>query len=140
MKVTEEEFKVMQCRKLTQLSSPSLRHKFRAKPSDELSLHCEAFGIPIPTMEFRFHPNRRWRVDYAWPGLKLAVEVEGGVFIPGGSRHSRGAGYRNDLDKYNELAIMGWTVLRFLPEQVKTGEAAGVIARWGMARLRWVLR
>ena len=112
----------------------------KATGMDLLSLHCKAFGIPVPTTEFRFHPTRRWRVDYAWPDLKLAVEVEGGVFIPGGSRHSRGAGYRNDCEKYNEVASMGWGVLRFLPEQVKNGEAAGVIARWGMARLRQISR
>ena len=27
----------------------------------------ERAGLPAPVAEFRFHPVRRWRLDYAWP-------------------------------------------------------------------------
>ena len=30
------------------------------------------------TPEYRFHPTRKWRFDYAWPENKIALEVEGG--------------------------------------------------------------
>ena len=99
-----------------------------------LELHCKAMNLPTPCTEHRFHPPRRWRCDYSWPEWKLAVEIEGGVFIPGGSRHSRGAGYRKDCEKYNRLAIMGWHVLRFLPEQVKSGEAVRTIEEYFLKR------
>lgn len=55
--------------------------------------------------------KRRWRFDYAWDHLKLAVELEGGVWVNG--RHTRPQGYTNDAEKYNEAAIAGWRVLRF---------------------------
>jgi len=90
----------------------------------------EALDIPDPVQEYRFHPTRRWRLDYAWPEHKLAVEIEGGAFarIPG--RHTRGAGFRSDLEKYNELALAGWSLLRFLPEQINNGQAVLVISRF----------
>jgi hypothetical protein len=29
--------------------------------------------------EYQFHPDRKWRIDYFIPDLKLAIEVEGGA-------------------------------------------------------------
>jgi very-short-patch-repair endonuclease len=63
--------------------------------------------------EYRFHPVREWRFDYALPPLKIAVEVEGAVWSNG--RHTRGSGFIKDCIKYNSAAALGWTVFR-LPE------------------------
>ena len=60
--------------------------------------------------EYRFDPVRRWRFDFAWPKSKVAVEIEGGVWTQG--RHTRGAGYLADLEKYNTAAVAGWLVIR----------------------------
>ena len=60
--------------------------------------------------EFQFHPARRWRFDYAFPFLMIAVEVDGGVWT--GGRHINPAGYINDMEKLNTAASMGWLVLR----------------------------
>jgi hypothetical protein len=76
------------------------------------------FGIPEPTPEYRFHPTRKWRFDYAWLSHKVAVEVEGGVWIRG--RHSRGAGMLKDMEKYNRAAAMGWRVFRCTPDTLHT--------------------
>lgn len=84
---------------------------------------CHLAGLPMPTAEHRFHGTRRWRFDWAFPETRLAVEVEGGVFLTGGGRHSRGAGFRNDTEKYAEALILGWRVLRVLPEQIANGQA-----------------
>lgn len=93
-----------------------------------LELQCKAVGLPAPTPEHKFHPTRRWRIDFAWPEVKLAAEIEGGVFS--GGRHVRGTGFLKDVEKYNELSIMGWSLLRFTPGQVKNGEAVLTIERW----------
>ncbi|OPY11347.1 MAG: hypothetical protein A4E67_00245 [Syntrophaceae bacterium PtaB.Bin038] len=87
-----------------------------------------AMKIPLPVKEFRFAPPRRWRIDYAWPDHKLAVEIEGGAWI--GGRHVRGSGFMNDMAKYNELTLMGWSLLRFTPRQVRNGEAVATLLRW----------
>ncbi len=94
---------------------------------DILAPAFKAYGLPPPVTEYRFHESRRWRFDYAYPDAKVAMEVEGGVWV--GGRHVRGGGYINDCEKYNEAQILGWKVLRFSHSQIKTGYAFGVIAR-----------
>jgi very-short-patch-repair endonuclease len=64
---------------------------------------------------------RRWRFDFAWPDRKVALEVEGGVWISG--RHTRAAGYINDTEKYNEAVLLGWRVLRVTRPHIDSGQA-----------------
>ena len=45
--------------------------------------------------EYRFHPSRDWRFDFAIPSRRVAVEVEGGAF--NGGRHIRPEGYLRDM-------------------------------------------
>ena len=79
--------------------------------------------------EYRFHAERRWRLDLAFPERKLAVEVEG--FAAGGTagRHQRAAGFAADCEKYSELAIAGWRLIRVTGKQVKSGAALAWIER-----------
>lgn len=87
-------------------------------------------GLPEPVKELMFAPPRRWRFDLAWEAKKLAVEIEGGVFMAGGSRHSRGRGFENDCEKYAEALIRGWRVLRVTTDMVRDGRALGYIERF----------
>ena len=63
--------------------------------------------------EYKFHPERRWRFDYAIPEHKIALEVEGGVWTQG--RHTRPQGFLGDIEKYNTATLMGWRVFRTTP-------------------------
>ena len=83
--------------------------------------HIKAVGIVTPEREYLFHPDRKWRFDFSWPHLKIAVEVEGGTRQNG--RHNRHEGFTADVIKYNWAARLGWKVYRFTSEQVKNGEA-----------------
>jgi hypothetical protein len=71
---------------------------------------CQEMQMPPPVAEFDFHPKRRWRFDYAWPDLMVALEYEGGTYT--GGRHVRGAGFAGDCEKYNAAAALGWIVVR----------------------------
>ncbi len=71
--------------------------------------------------EYKFHPKRKWRADFHIVDKKILVEVEGGVWSNG--RHTRGKGYIGDMEKYNAAVVMGYQVLRFSTEQVKSGLA-----------------
>lgn len=86
---------------------------------------CRAQKLPEPTAEHRFHPERRWRFDYAFVERKIAVEVEGGIYTRG--RHVRPKGFIGDMSKYNEAQSLGWKVLRFSPQQIADGSAARFI-------------
>jgi len=85
-----------------------------------LATHLRACKINFE-QEYKFHPKRKWRADFLITGTKILVEVEGGIWSCG--RHTRGKGYIGDMEKYNEAAMMGFTVLRFSTEQVKAGVA-----------------
>lgn len=89
----------------------------------EFAFECQLkmARFPIAEREYKFHPDRRFRFDFAWPDYKISLETEGGVFS--GGRHTRGTGFTSDCVKYNLAAIAGWLVLRVTGNMVKNGEA-----------------
>lgn len=92
-----------------------------------LLFQMAAVGLPAPVSELVFAPPRRWRFDFAWPERRIAVEVEGGTWS--GGRHSSGVGFERDCVKYNEAALLGWTVLRVTSNMVRDGRALEVVER-----------
>ena len=99
-----------------------------------LAVQLEQAGIPFER-EYRFHPTRRWRADfaivlfrhpseplYAAPDqVDILVEVEGGAYVQG--RHTRGPAFEADCEKYAAAAILGYRVIRVTPRQVDDGRA-----------------
>jgi very-short-patch-repair endonuclease len=92
-----------------------------SKGEETLAILLRHYKIPFHR-EFRFHPTRKWRFDFVigdFPSMmKIAVEVEGGVYSNG--RHTRGSGYSADLVKYNTAILCGWKVLRYTTKQINT--------------------
>lgn len=109
----------------------------RSHLEETLAFQLRALGLPEPEREYRFHPKRRWRFDLAWPEVRLAVEVDGGIWTRG--RHVRPCGYEADCRKYNAAVLAGWTVLRVTAGMVRSGEAVELVrqaidvkeANWG---------
>ena len=91
-------------------------NEFEAKLARELKTLKIKFE-----QEFYFHPERKWRADFHLIDKKILVEVEGGIWS--GGRHTRGKGYLGDMEKYNAATIMGFQVIRFSTDQVKSGHA-----------------
>jgi hypothetical protein len=89
--------------------------------------YCKLNGLPAPVNEHKFHPTRRWRFDHAWPDHKLALEVQGGIFISG--RHSRGAALLKEHEKLNAAASLGWRVCFVTPKQIANGEAINIVSQ-----------
>jgi very-short-patch-repair endonuclease len=90
-----------------------------------LGQHIQLSGLPSPAREYRFHPRRRWRFDFAWPCYKIAMEIDGGIYSRG--RHVRGNGFERDAEKRNAAVLAGWRVLHFTSRQVKSGAAVQAI-------------
>lgn len=68
--------------------------------------------------EYKFTPARNWRFDFCWPEQRVAVEIEGGVYMRV-SGHTSAAGYQKDCAKYNAAIEAGWVVLRYTPQMVE---------------------
>ena len=98
-----------------------------------------------PVTQFRPISGRKWTVDFAWPELKVAVEVQGGIWakrkdpITGktlGTAHT-GRGHERDMEKMNSLQIAGWIVLQFSSSMINKNpnKIAEVISRALVARI-----
>jgi hypothetical protein len=59
--------------------------------------------------EYRFSPPRRYRWDFCHPESKVAIEIQGGVWMRR-SGHSGGTGLVKDYEKLNLAASLGWRV------------------------------
>jgi very-short-patch-repair endonuclease len=86
-----------------------------------LAYQCQADGLTEFEQEYRFHVERRYRLDLAFPAAKVGIEIEGALFSAGA--HSRPLGILRDMAKHNLLIFLGWRVLRYTPTQVRSGEA-----------------
>ena len=66
--------------------------------------------LPPCSSQYKFHPDRNWRFDFAWLVESVAVEIEG--LTHDGGRHQRIAGFIQDAQKYEAAMMLGWTVYR----------------------------
>ncbi|MDP1316039.1 DUF559 domain-containing protein [Acinetobacter lwoffii] len=121
-------YSIAEYKKMVKATRPKVRSKrpkvkgekvpneFEAKLAGELKTLKIEFE-----QEFEFHPKRKWRADFHLVGKKILVEVEGAIWS--GGRHTRGKGYIGDMEKYNAATMMGFQVIRFSTDQVKSGHA-----------------
>lgn len=124
----------------------------KPKPTDISPKTWEWFGIPEPTKEHMFAKPRRFRIDFAWPDVRLAVEIDGGTYgrtvqchnckqtvkqklkngrmiaVRLGGRHNS-SGVERDMEKLNLLAAHGWTVLRYIPKKIDFKQIAEMYNR-----------
>lgn len=105
----------------------AVRVSEKNKLRDAFRLQLKANKVPLPVDEYRFHKERRWRLDDAWPAHKIAIEYHGGIYSNG--RHVRGKGFEDDREKMNEAILEGWRVLEVTTKHISTLKA-----------LNWVMR
>ena len=93
-----------------------------SRGEETFALHCQLELHPVnqPTREFQFDLNRKWRIDFAWPHRKLAVEIESSV-------HRIKGRFASDMPKYNALQLLGWTLLRYTAKMVASAEAIDTV-------------
>lgn len=69
--------------------------------------------------EHKFNPVRQFTLDYAWPHLKIGVDLQGGIYKPGRrTGHVSVKGMENDMEKLNLALSNGWLMLLFSPNKV----------------------
>lgn len=110
---------------------------------DNLFAFLRGIRCPEPQRQYQFDPARKWQIDFAWPEVMLAVEIDGGTKgkavtchscgvkvralkangRPGrelriGGGHSRGKSHEAQYEKQNAMVLAGWTVLRYCSQQI----------------------
>ncbi len=92
---------------------------------ENLDFQLRAVGLN-PKRQYKFHPERRYKVDFAFPEHRLIVEVNGGVWMPK-SGHNSGVGITRDYQKSNVAQLMGYTYLQFTRKDIEDGTALATI-------------
>lgn len=101
--------------------------KYSAKPKKNIPKHkewlamnlkawCKANSLELKE-ELKFHPERKWRFDFAIPALNVAIEYEGLTFEKSG--HTTSDAYTKNTEKYNAATAMGWKVFRYTYKNYK---------------------
>ena len=80
-------------------------------------------------------PPRKWRFDFACVTRKVALEVEGGLFMRSGGGHRSVAGALRDIEKYNAATALGWRVIRCQPGRETAAETLNLLSRAVVANL-----
>lgn len=96
------------------------------KPSI-VAAYFKSEKLPDFVSEHQFHPDRKWRFDFAFLEERVALEIEGGIWTGGG--HSRGSGVKKDMEKYSEAAALGWRIVRCQPRDLLTLETVKILRR-----------
>jgi hypothetical protein len=82
---------------------------------------------PMPCTQFTVTAGGRFvaRVDFAWPELRLVVEIDGFAW------HSSRSAFQRDHDRQHDLEEAGWAVLRFTADDVlhRPDEVAATVRR-----------
>lgn len=63
---------------------------------------------------------RKWRFDFAWPDQRIAVELDGGSYLPM-SRHGSGPGRDDEVIRDAAATLLGWRVFRVTRAVLKSG-------------------
>jgi hypothetical protein len=109
-----------------------LRHRGTTRSSRleaRFALYWSGLGGPELRRELVFHAERKWRADFAHIESRTLIEVEGGVFIKGGGRHNRAAGFIADAEKYLAAFLAGWNVVRLTEAQITPPNIERIIRR-----------
>jgi hypothetical protein len=78
----------------------------------------ESQSGPALEREYRFHPKRRWRFDFAHLPTKTAFEIQGGLYTAQ-SGHRSQEGVRRDYEKLNAAQALGWTVFQVTSQDIQ---------------------
>lgn len=100
------------------------RKAIEASNTQELLLHLAAEGFPVPTLQHRFHPIRRWRFDLCWIHEKAAIDLQGM------GTHTRPSGLTIDAEKISAATACGWAFFAATHRQARDGTLLKWLTHW----------
>jgi hypothetical protein len=134
---------VEQGRKRRELAFKAVERAVRPSKADRLIRMLTEDGLGPFETEWAFAKaiGRGWLFDIAWPHLRVAVEIEGGIFGKGKAdggepcklcgespkgAHGTATGILRDIEKYNAGLMLGWRIYR-VPTHAITWETIHTI-------------
>lgn len=90
--------------------------KTESKAERRFSQQLHESGLPPHFRNWFFMDGRDFELDFAWPGLKTAVEVQGGV-------HRIKGKFGRDIEKRALAMLAGWRVLEIDAASIRDGLA-----------------
>ena len=106
-----------------QLKSDPLR--FQALFTRQVSELIASGSWLAMATDYRAFPPRKVELDIAFPGIRLGIEVQGGIWMKGGA-HSHPKKIEGDIEKQQLALLNGWVVIPVTTRQVSSGVALGV--------------
>lgn len=102
---------IVTVRELLPLASPLAESPMES----EVRLIMLDGGLPPPVLQYEIldRSYRTWRVDFAWPEHRLAVEYDGAAW------HSGPEAFIYDRQRRAALQDLGWTVIALVVEDVR---------------------
>lgn len=91
-------------------------------PVDSLLYLTRDCGLPELKKEVQLVDGRKWRVDLCNREFGVVVEYEG-LRADGLTRHQMRQGYTKDCEKYNEIALLDFLILRITYDHIQNGLA-----------------
>lgn len=97
---------------------------------DRFHFDCVRFKLPTCTRQWKLLKSvqtprkdlkpipKVWRFDGCFDEWKVIVEIDGGIWMPGGGAHSHPIDITRNMTKQNDAALAGYVVLRFTPREV----------------------
>ena len=83
-------------------------------------------GITGFVTQHKFATDRKYTFDFAFPDIRFAVELDGGIFLRKGG-HSTGKAIEDDRYKDQCAFLNDWIVFRVIPKMVEDGSAIRTI-------------
>lgn len=130
----------------------ALRKALRVTKADRLIRMLDQYSLGPFETEYPFARvtlGRQWLFDVAWPGLKVAVEIEGGIWGKGGQSggqkcklcgetpkgaHGSATGILRDIEKYNAGMMLGWRIYRVPTGAVNWATVRAIAGLLALAR------
>lgn len=81
-----------------------------------LEVDIEMAKLPAAKRNYRAIEGRKFEIDFAWPDLKLACEVQG-------MAHRIKERFEGDIEKRALTLLAGWTVLEVSGKTIRDGTA-----------------
>lgn len=92
----------------------------KLKPAQKFAAAWNAWGYEQePTLEHEFDDARKWRFDFCWPSIMVAVEINGFGF-----GHQMQIGVAQDAEKARAATLQGWSVLVFTTRCISSRQSA----------------